>query len=239
MDIAPDGKSLTIHLRKGVKFHDGNELTSKDVKWHVENMKYSPYKFSKVTSMEEVDKYTVRMNLKSYDCTIPENFMVGHGMIASSAAVSKPTTPENEAKDHTIGTGAYKFVDWERDVFIKYEPFKDYWDKGKPYVDSLEYVFITDPVTGKMAFEAGQAHTIHELSMRDGADLKRKGYRIETVEMGGSALIPDGANPDSPFGKQKVRLAVEYAIDREAISDALGYGFSKPIYQATIFSHGI
>jgi ABC-type transport system substrate-binding protein len=238
LDIAPDGKAITLFLRKGAMFHDGTELTADAVKYQVENMKYSPYKFKRVKSVDVVDKYTVRLNLSEWDGTLLENFFVGHGMIASPTASSKPTTPENQAKDHTVGTGPFKFVDWERDVFIKYTKNENYWDKGKPYLDGLEYLFITDPMTGKLAFEAGQAHLISELSAKDGYDLKNKGFRVEAIDMSGPALVGDSANADSPFADKKVRQALEYAVDRKTIAESLGYGFYKPVYQATMFPMG-
>ncbi|MBN1848423.1 MAG: ABC transporter substrate-binding protein [Deltaproteobacteria bacterium] len=237
IDISPDGKAVTIHLRKA-KFHDGTDFNAAAVKYHIENMKYSPVKFSKITSMDIINDQTIRLNLSEWDGTLLENFFVGHGMIASPMAIAKPTTPEKQAKDHTIGTGPFKFVDWERDVFIRYKKFDDYYEKGKPYLDGMEFLYIADPVTARLAFEAGQAHLINGLTAKDGYELRNKGFRVESINMSGPALVGDSANPDSPFANRKVRLAVEYAIDRETIAQTLGYGFYKAVYQSCIWPMG-
>jgi peptide/nickel transport system substrate-binding protein len=116
-------------------------------------------------------------------------------------------------------------------VSIKYTKFNDYWDKGKPYLDAIEMYFIADPLTMSAAFQAadfgamgGDLSSIHY-------DLQQKGYPVVSCYSGAYTLVPDGKNPDSPWSNLKVRQALDYAIDREGLVKARGFGFWTPIYQ--------
>jgi peptide/nickel transport system substrate-binding protein len=230
-DISKDGKIMTWKLRKGVKFHDGTEFNAKAVEYHFRNMKYGARRFANIEKIDIIDSHTMRLVLKKYDSTLLWLLAYIYGEVGSPTAAQKPTTPETEAKDHLVGTGPFKFVDWERDVSVKLTRFEDYWQKGKPYLDGLEFILIKDPVSASMAFQAGQAHILLGPTPQVANDLKKKGYNIVSSDSHTMYLTGDGANPDSPFADKRVRLAVEYAIDKKAISDVIGYGYTKPLTQ--------
>lgn len=230
-DISKDGKTMTWRLRKGVKFHDGTEFNAEAVEYHIRNMKYGAKRFANIEKIDIIDPHTMRLVLKEYDSTLLWLSAYIYGEIGSPTAAQKPTTPEREAKDHLVGTGPFKFVDWERDVSVKMTRFEDYWQKGKPYLDGLEFLFIKDPMSASMVFQAGQAHILVGPIPQVAADLKKKGYNVISSDSHTMYLAGDGANPDSPFADKRVRLAVEYAIDRKAISDFIGHGYTKPLTQ--------
>jgi ABC-type transport system substrate-binding protein len=121
-------------------------------------------------------------------------------------------------------------VEYQRDAKLTYEKNEDYWNKGKPYLDGLEWVVIADEMVRKMAFQRGD---IHELAAQGllAQELKNAGFPYNAEPGGTYLLIPDSKNTDSPFADRRVRLAVSYAIDREGLAQALGYGFSRPAYQ--------
>jgi len=234
-EIAPDHMSITLNLRKGVKFHDGTDWNATAAKWNLD--KWMEAKLAGAaawTSVDVVNDYTVRINLKEFDNAILANAFSGK----QSQIISPTAFEENGiewARTHPVGTGPFKFVSYQRDVNAVYEKNNDYWQEGKPYLDGLELVIIGDPVTAQMAFKAGQLHEIGALPAGPlAAELQESGYDYVTTEqMGGAVdvLIPSSNNPDSPFADIRVRQAVEYAINKEAIVNATGFGFAKPAYQ--------
>lgn len=230
-DISKDGKTMIWKLRKGVKFHDGTEFNAEAIEYHIRNMKYGARRFANIETIDIIDSHTMRLILKDYDSTLLWLSAYIYGEVGSPTAAKKPTTPENEARDHLIGTGPFKFVEWERDVSVKLTKFYDYWQKGKPYLEGLEFIFIKDPISASMAFQAGQAHILIGPTPQVAKDLEKKGYNILSSDSHTMYLACDGANPDSPYADKRVRLAVEYAIDRKAISDTIGYGYTKPLTQ--------
>ncbi|MFC1535025.1 ABC transporter substrate-binding protein [Thermodesulfobacteriota bacterium] len=235
--VASDGLSITFKLRKGVKFHDGTDLDAAAAKISLDNMKRGTWPRRR-KSVEVVDKYTVKLNLKQYDASIFGALSTKMGMIASPTAIAKKATPENQAKLHMVGTGPYKFVDWSRDEFIKFERNENYWRKGA-YLDKLEITFIKDPVTSMLAFQSGAAQLTMRVTSKGANDLKAKGFEILSIPYGLKTLTPDGANPDSPFAKKKVREAIEYAIDRPAVAQAIGLGYWTPVSQACPYPDSI
>ncbi len=225
-EVSADGKSLTYTLRKGVKFHDGTDFDAAAVKWNFDNY-ISLKPLSPITSVDVVDPYTVRFNLSQFSNVIyPTLAFIG---LISPTAFQK--NGKEWARINPVGTGPFKFVDFQRDVSVKYDKFADYWDKGKPYLDGIQYSFIVDPLTGSMAFQNGDAQMITQLAPKDASDLKAKGYNVVSMPGTVAFLAPDSANSDSPFANKSVREAVEYAIDKKAIVDAVGYGFWATAYQ--------
>jgi len=234
-DVAPDGKTITFHLRKGVKFSDGTPFNAAAVKANLDiyapnNVR--PPSLTKVQSIDVVDDYTVRLNLKAYDSTIFLDLGDGPGMMCSPTALAKQTTPENMAKDHLVGTGPFKLVEFVRSQYVKYVKNTDYWQPGKPYLDAWEVYFIPDPVTSLMSFKKGDALVIHGLSPTEANDLKKSGYEILPTQVKlVNVLLPDGLNKDSPWADKRVREAAEYAIDKNALAKSIGEGYYEAAYE--------
>ncbi|MFC1820002.1 ABC transporter substrate-binding protein [Thermodesulfobacteriota bacterium] len=225
-----DGKSYIFELRKGVKFHDGTDFNSAAVKFSLERYERGTVA-KRLESVQVVDEYTVKLNLKQHDGMFLNALGGLEGMIASPTAAVKKTTPENQAKDHMVGTGPYTFVDWSRDEYIKYKRFEGYWQKGKPYPDAMEIIFIKNPVTSALAFQSGAAQLTMRVTARTANELKAKGYEILSLPYAVKGLDPDGANTGSPWASKKVREALSYAIDRRAVTDSIGLGYWEPASQ--------
>jgi ABC-type transport system substrate-binding protein len=130
-----------------------------------------------------------------------------------------------------VGTGPFKFDSYERDVVLKVSRFEDYWQEGKPYLDAIEAIFIIDPLTASASFEAGEADAVGGDVAKVLYDLQQKGYEILKTYTGAITLIPDSKNPDSILADRKVRQAIDYAIDRDAIVKARGFGLWTTTYQ--------
>lgn len=224
--------TITLSLRKGVKFHDGTDLNAEAVKWcidrAIENRMVKGFK-----SVDVIDVYTVRINVSHY-----QNNMLN---ILSSSYTS-PVSPtaykameEEKALWHPVGTGPFKFENYERGSRLTFTKWEGYWGKGKPYLDGLEYLFIRDPMTQQAAMQARGEEKVHVLAVTTGeqaAMLKAKGFKDLTTYTGSISLVPDSKDPNSPLSNRKVRLALSYAINRDAIVKARGFGLWSPANQA-------
>jgi len=231
--VAPDGRSIRFTLRKGVKFHDGTDFNAQAVKWNLDRvMKTKVLGSESWSSIDVLDEYTVRINLKQYDST----FL---GMLGRSLGMQiSPTAFEKNglewARNHPVGTGPFKFKNFERDVSLKFEKFDRYWQKGLPYLDGIEYFFPKDPMVQIAAFRAGEAQVLYWAKGKQTSDLKALGYQVISRMTSLAAILPDSANPNSVLANLKVREALEHATDRKAIADSMGYGFWQSVNQPAI-----
>jgi ABC-type transport system substrate-binding protein len=129
-----------------------------------------------------------------------------------------------------VGTGTFKMDRFTPDVSVKGVRFDNYWG-GKAYLDAIELRIITDPTTRKSAFEAGDVDIAGGDLSKAEYDLKQKGFQVVNGYISVYCLIPDSKNSDSPFANLKVRQAVSYAIDRDAIVKSLGFGWWTAVNQ--------
>ena len=226
-DIDPGSKnsSITFHLRKGVKFHDGTDFNAQALKWNLEMLKNTSY-----TSFEVIDDYTLKVNMTAWQNRFVTAFANSPTQIVS------PTAYQNKGLDwmrwNIVGTGPFVQTDFQRDVVFKAKRYNNYWETGKPYVDELQLLYVADPVTARALFLSGGAD-VWNLSENFliASELKAAGYPIMQLIVGGNDLMPDSMNADSPWSNPKVRMAAEYAIDKESITKSLGYGFLTASYQ--------
>jgi ABC-type transport system substrate-binding protein len=223
-EIAPDGKSITFTLRQGVKFHDGSDFKAAVVKWNFDKL-IEAERATDWESVDVIDDYTVRVNIPGYKNTIMTGF--GTGIISTTSVEIKGL---EWVRWHPVGTGPFKFVEYERDSRLVYERNDDYWQEGLPYLDSVEFVVIADETVRKIAFQKGDIHTLRASGIT-AVELKDMGFDYVTRAGGTFVLIPDSKNAESPFADRRIRLAISHAIDRESLAEALGYGFSAPAYQ--------
>jgi len=234
----PDLKTLVFTIRKGVKFHDGADLNAEAVKMNLEERKKGILgrEMGAVETIDVIDEYTVRLNLSEYKNSLLENFADFNGLMVSPKVIEKAKTKKGKkwAKKNPVGTGAFKFVKFERPVILKVERFDGYWQKGKPYLDGVETHYIRDPMTAVTSLRAGEAHVMWETPVAKTAELKEHGFEINYYPGAIRGLASDSANPESIYANRKIREAVEYAIDREAISGALGYGYWGPVNQYSV-----
>jgi peptide/nickel transport system substrate-binding protein len=228
-DIPADKSSITFHLRQGVKFHDGTAFDADAAKWNLDLFQVrgtgSPADWK---SVEVVDKYTVRINLKVFKNTQLSNFT--YGMVSPTAVKSNGT---DWAATNPVGTGPFKFKKFVANTSLEFERFDDYWN-GKANVDGIKYIYIVDATTASMAYQAGDALVWEGADAKSAYQLSQKGYQRLTRRGPIMNLIPDSINADSPFAKLAVRQAVEYAIDRKAIVDAYGYGLWETVFQPNV-----
>jgi peptide/nickel transport system substrate-binding protein len=230
--ISDDRLSLTLNLRQGIKFHDGTVLDAKAAKWCMETLsKEQPAELNTMKSIDVIDDYTVKVNFKNLDNLMVNYFLLKPGNMISPTAVQK--NGADWAMINPVGTGPFKFTGYQRDVYLRMlEKNTDYWQTGKPYVNSIEVIFIADAMTRKTAFQSGAGQVITGLTPRDANELSKTGlYKILTSPSSIFSLMLDSVNPDTPFYNVKVRQAFAYAIDKKAICDTFGYGYLNPSNQ--------
>jgi peptide/nickel transport system substrate-binding protein len=226
----PKNPSITFHLRKGVKFHDGTDFNAQAVKWNFEMAKtgVNPSTTSVWKSFDILDDYTIRINLTTWQNTVIRNFS------GISAVLVSPTAYQKNGVDYMrwnmVGTGAFKQVEYVSDVRLVSKKFADYWDTGKPYLDGLTLLYVTDQMTRLALFKSGGGDVMG-VTPKDANDLQKAGYTILNYPAAAFVLVPDSANANSPWANIKVRMAAEYSINKEAMSSAFGYGFNPPAYQ--------
>jgi peptide/nickel transport system substrate-binding protein len=223
--------TITLPLRRGVKFHDGTDFNAKVVKWCIEQA-IAAKQLINFLGVDIIDDYTVRVNVKKYQ----NNDL--SSLAGSPTYPVSPLTFEKKGKEfamwNPVGTGPFKFVSYERGNKLTFTKWEGYWQKGKPYLDGIEYLFIRDPMTQQAAMRASGSEKVQVLCVTSGeqaAMMQAQGFEVLTMSIGPVSLIPDSKNADSPLSKLKVRQAISYAINREAIVKARGFGFWKAANQ--------
>ncbi|MCX8033638.1 MAG: ABC transporter substrate-binding protein [Thermoleophilia bacterium] len=232
----PDNLTFTIHVRKGVKLHDGSELNAELVKWILEEVKkagkldWAQY----YESFEVKDPYTVVAHVTQWNNAMLA--CLGDVPIYSREAVEKNGVEWCRA--NFVGTGPFKVKEFQRDQKLVWVRNPDYWQEGLPYLDEIEILHVTDYNTARAAMEAGDIDIWAGASNEQLVVLKEKGIVLKSAWSGRfDTLIPNLVDPNSPMHNPKVREAVEYALDREALNNALGYGFNMPVYEFSAPGH--
>ncbi len=204
--VAPDGKSITFYLRKGVKFQDGTDWNAQAAKFNIDAFMVAKKPGTgQFTSVEVVDDYTVKVNLKQYQNSILGSMAVSDVFVSPTAYNTKGI---DWARWNPVGTGPFKFVSFARDVSLKFARFDGYWQKGLPYLDAIEDTVIQDTMTRAASFQTGAGQVISSADVKTAFDLAAKGYDVINQPNGYATLLPDSANADSPFANPKVRQAV-------------------------------
>ena len=156
-----EGTELTFPLRQGVKWHDGKPFTAQDVKctWDLlagktsEKLRINPRKgwYSKLEEVTTKGDYEVTFHLKR-----PQTAFLA--LLASGWSPIYPChVSPRDMRQHPIGTGPFKFVDFKPNQSITVTRNPDYWKKGRPYLDGVEWTIIKDISTRTLAFTAGKA----------------------------------------------------------------------------------
>ncbi|MDE3077091.1 MAG: ABC transporter substrate-binding protein, partial [Chloroflexota bacterium] len=228
-------KTITLTLRQGVKFQDGTDFNAEAVKWNFQHA-VTAKASEAVThwkSFDVVDDHTLRINADIYR----NDFLNTLSGFTTSGMISPTAFDKNGldwAKSHPVGTGPFKLKTFERGSKLEFEKWDGYWKKGLPYLDGVQYLFIRDAMTQQAAMQTKGEQRVDVLSSTSGqqaATMKSLGLVVLSMPVGPVSLIPDSKDADSPLSKLQVRKAISYAIDRDAIVKARGFGYWQPAFQ--------
>ncbi|HSW57566.1 MAG TPA: ABC transporter substrate-binding protein, partial [Dehalococcoidales bacterium] len=217
--VSSDGLSITFTLRQGVKFHDGTDFNAEAVKFNVDAMIKAGKYGKNILSCDVTNSNTVSIKLARF-----ENISLGTvagTVIASPTAVQK--NGENWAAINAVGTGPFKQVSYEPDVKIRLERWDGYWGQ-KAYLDAIEGTFIADRMTQIMAMKSGAGDATHSRQAKTTSELTQAGLKVLQNFMGMVALNLNSRDENSPFYDVRVRMATEYAINKNALVKTLGFG---------------
>jgi len=227
----PNPKTYIFYLHKGVKFHNGREMTSADVKYSFERIMDpntgSPTKqfFEPIGSIDTPDDYTVRLNLKTASAPLMAKLAEQWGIRAAIV----PKEAVDKIKTEPVGTGPFKLKEWVKGDHITLERFDDYWDPGLPYPDQLQFYFQPDPEAMWMMLKTNTVDFIDAVPFQHAKEADTKDTRLIVSSMLGFHWVWMNGKSDTPFKDRRVRQAVAQSIDRGEICDLALFGFGAPI----------
>ncbi len=204
-----------FHLRKGVKFHNGMEMTAKDVKASLDLCKESPQvsQYGKSTgTIEVVDDYTVKITTDGPQSGLLSD-LCHHGNAILPAELIESGHDFNK---EPIGTGPYKVVAWNKGESVELEAFEDYWD-GAPAIKHVIWKIIPEGSSRTMALEAGEVDLVIEVETTDIARLEDNPDITVFNGPGTSHNWLMMNNEKAPFNNKDFRMALDCAIDKEAV----------------------
>lgn len=230
-EVAKDGKLYTFKLRKGVKFHNGQELAAEDIKFAMDytlNPKNGAYGFDDLSAVERVeapDKYTLKVYMKRHNPL----FLTALSDIRSFSAIPKESLPEGVRKPSTFppGTGPFKFVEWQPGQRTVFERFDDYWG-DKAFIDRVVLREIGDATVRFTALQAGDVDIIERTPyewVQQVMERKIRGIGYAKAARAGARNLEFNA-ADPPFNNKKLRLAVAHALDKKEIMQAAYFGLA-------------
>lgn len=235
VDISPDAQLFTYTLRKGVKFHNGVELTSKDVKASVDHILKPENKSTRrpffapvIESVETPDPYTVRFRLKVPDGAFA-NKVAGYLYIVPADYLA--SLPDGEAfAKAPVSAGPYKLKQYTIGGDLVVERFEDFWGE-KPKIKTIVFKIIPEPSSRVNAILTGEVDLAVVVPLPDYDRLKKeKGLAVIANPVAAPLFVRTYTNqPESPFAKREVRQALSHAIDVNAIIKGVLHGVGEPI----------
>ena len=221
-----DPKTVIFHLRKGVKFHNGEPLKASDVKFSLDRMKDSPkvsYIIGEVDSIDAIDDNTVKITTKE-----PFGPLLNH--LAHNAASILNEKAVKEAGDsygqHPVGTGPYKFVSWQSGDRIVMDANPDYF-LGETPIKHLIFRAITEDSNRTIALETGEIDIAYDIQGLDKDRLKADD-KVKFIEEPSLGIGYLGFNlRKKPYDDPRVRKAISYAINADDIIDAAYKGSAQ------------
>jgi len=229
--MAPDGLSYALSLRKGVKFHNGEELTAEDVKFSLERYRGAASKSLKdrVANVETHDPYRLTIRLKE---PWPDFLTFYAGASGAGWIVPKKYVEQvgdEGFKKAPIGAGPYKFVSFTPGVELVCEAFDGYWRK-KPSIKRLVFKVIPDESTRLAALQRNEIDVAYSIRGELADELLRTPGLTIKPALGSAPFwlyFPEQWDPQSPWHDRRVRQAARLALDLKTMNEALTLGHSR------------
>ncbi|MDO4547154.1 MAG: ABC transporter substrate-binding protein [Clostridia bacterium] len=218
---------IQFNIRKGIKFHDGSDLTAEDVKFSLDRAIASTavsYIVNFISEVELVDEYTVIVRTANPYAAALRNLAHPSAAIVSKAFVE---ADEEYFTLNPMGSGPYKFVEWRQGDSVKLEAFADYY-AGEPLTKNLVMKVVPEAAQRTIALETGEIDLATDIQANDAIRVQESEDLVLYEEAGLSCWYISMNMRKAPFDKVEVRQAIRYAIDAPAIIDAIMYGAGEP-----------
>ena len=249
-DVSKDGMTFTFHLRKGVKFTNGREMTADDVKYSLDRVtnpktqspgagffgsilgyeKMADGSATDLAGVKVVDPLTVAITLNRPDATFLQVMALNFSYIVPKEAVEAAGADFGK---HPVGTGAFKMTDWTLGQQIVFERNADYWRAGEPYLDKITFQVGQEPVVALLRLQKGEIDIA-------GDGIPPAKFTEVMGDPAQAALVVSQASLQTgyitlnlnvaPFDKLEVREAVNMAINKDRITQIIN-GRAKPTGQ--------
>jgi peptide/nickel transport system substrate-binding protein len=234
-DISPDGLTYTFHLRTGIKFHDGTPFNAAEyIKTLDRQLKkddpnsiyntgpvegYEDFTFSSVASYSALDDSTVQFKLKEPSAAFLNSLaMVWNGVVSYDAAAKLG----KDFRNKPVGTGAFIFKEWKSRDQIVLDANPDYW-RGKPKLDHIVFKEYPDAQAALLALQRGETQIMGDVATQVIPKLRTDKNIVVLTQPGLTVNGMAMPNDTPPFDDKRVRQALNYAVDKEAMNKAL-YG---------------
>jgi peptide/nickel transport system substrate-binding protein len=230
---SPDGTMYEFKLRPGLRFHNGDPLTTEDVKFSFDRYRGAAAKVLQehVERVEIVDPLIVRFHLKA---PWPD-FMAFYGTTATAAGIVVPKNyltqvGDDGFKKHPIGAGPYKFLSQRPGIEVVLEAYPGYW-RRVPNVKTLVMKSVPESTTRAVMLRTGETDIAYVLDGPD-AEAIQKDPRMQIVSSKHASIFwiefTEQWDAKSPWHDKRLRLAVNLALDRTRINEAACLGFCPP-----------
>lgn len=230
--VSDDGLVYTFKLREGVKFHDGTDFNAEAVKVTLDRVMNPENKlarfgqFNRVAKVEVVSPFSVRFTLKE-----PFGPFINSLAHASAAIISPAALAKWGSKDiafHPVGTGPFVFEEWKQTDGVKGRKFDGYWRKGYPKIDAITWKPVLDNNTRASMLQTGEADFAYPLPYEQVPALQANDKL--NVIIGPSIIVRYVSFnlQQKPFDDLRVRQAINYAINKEALVKVAFNGFAAP-----------
>ncbi len=230
-DISEDGLTYTFHLRTGVVFHHGRELTSDDVLFSFERVMdpetgspWLPYTDG-IVSIDAPDDATVVFTLDAPDAA----FLAGLGRKGLVIVPRDVAEEDGGLSQRMVGSGPFSFVEYVPNSSLTLERNETYWDEGKPYLDGLDILIVPDGTARTTALVSDTVQLIEQTPHKD----------IEIIEQTEGLSLVGGLATNlrwlvfnlrrEPFDRLDVRQAIARGLIRQPIIDAAVFGYGEPL----------
>jgi peptide/nickel transport system substrate-binding protein len=226
--VSPDGKTYTFKLRANVKFHDGSPMEAEDVVSSIKRVQSkeiaSPLasRLSAIESANAADPQTIELKLKEPSAPLLSS-------LSTIAIVPSAVEADKDALQKTpVGTGPFKFQEWQPNGFILLAKNESYWQQGLPKLSGLKFNIVPESATRQVGLINGQYALLPNIDAATALQVKGKPNvkLAETLDLAYTLIGMNVSKP--PFDNPKVREAVNYAINRQEIVDAALFGAGVP-----------
>lgn len=228
-EFVDDGEAVLLHIRQGVTFHDGEPLNAEAVAANLDRALTieGSAVASSIDAIDEItveDEHTVRLDFDGPGGHIPLALSGRAGMMIS------PEAFDNEDLDQQpVGAGMYEVAEYRQGELIVYEPYQDYWDPDAVNVGRFEFHILPDEQTRLNAMRDGQIDATF-LDHHQWEEAERYGFNVDgLVTLAHYAIAFDRST--EPFDDVRVRQAINYAVDRQALVQGVLFGRGEPTVQ--------